>query len=143
MNFENLFDTFLSWGRLIVPSDYTHFKSYIEEMLRRKRVMLLKEDESVKGIATFFLSDDYKKFLFKPLWEIPEGDSDDGKYIIIDKMACQSWNLSMRRLLQEVIEENFNVLEGHYYHAPLGPHVKIKRRRLLNVQHTDLIGSGL
>ena len=143
MTFDNLFNLFLRWGRVIRPSDYLVFKSYLKEMLKRKSVMIIKENESIKGIAIFFLSNDYERFLFKPLWDIPEGDDPNGKYIIIDKMACQSWDLSMRRLLQEVIEENFNVLEGHYYHAPLGPHVTINRRRPLNVQRSDLIGCGV
>jgi len=142
MTFDLLAKVFNSWDYQINPEEYDNFKAYFEEMLRRKRVMIIKEDYFVKAVLTYFLTDNWEEHLHKGLWEI-KPDNPDGKQIFIDKMICQNWKLPIRRLLQEAIETNFNVLEGHYYHAPLGPHVKIKRRRPLNVQSRNTVGCGV
>ena len=145
MTLDHLANLFMNWGFVIDPKGYEEFSSYLKEMLRRNRVFIIWNGPLIEAVITFYLSNEYEKYLYKPLWEIPEGDDPNGNLIIIDKMICRNWKLPLRRLLQTVIEENFpNVIEGHYYHAPLGPHVKIKRRRPLNViQSRDTVGCGV
>jgi hypothetical protein len=100
------------------------------------------ENSDVDAILTFFLTNDENKMYKPSLWSLIE-DNPEGNKIIIDIMLCRNWNLPIRRILQDVIEQNFNVKEGHYYHAPYGPHVKIKRRRPLNVQRSNIVGCGV
>ena len=143
MTFDNLSNIFLGWGRYIKPSQYEAFKHYFEECLKINRVMFIRnESKEVDAILTFFLTHDENKMYKPSLWSLIEEDP-EGDKIIIDIMLCRNWNLPIRRILQDAIEENFNVLEGHYYHAPYGPHVKIKRRRPLNVQRSNLVGCGV
>lgn len=143
MTFDNLSNIFLSWGRYIDPHQYEAFKHYFEECLKINRVMFIRNENSdVDAILTFFLTNDENKMYKPSLWSLIE-DNPEGNKIIIDIMLCRNWNLPIRRILQDVIEQNFNVKEGHYYHAPYGPHVKIKRRRPLNVQRSNIVGCGV
>lgn len=142
MTFDQLTKVFIPWGFLVNQNEYSKFESYFMEMLKRNRVMLIRDKNELVAILTYFLTDNWKEYLWKGLWEVKD-DNPEGSQIFIDKMVCKNWNIPMRHLLQEAIETNFNVLEGHYYHAPLGPHVRIKRRKPLNVQSRNLVGCGV
>lgn len=138
MTFQDIDRLLFSWGYFLNRAEYQNFKEYLEEMLRRKRVMFIWDNNTIQAVITFFLTDNWETFLHKGLWEIRD-DNPEGCQIFIDKMICKQWTLKLRRALQEAIELNFNVSEGHYYHAPLGPHVTIKRRSKHH-EHTNLIG---
>ena len=144
MTFDNLCLTFFSWGKKLNPEEYENFRTYFQKCLMINRVILIKnESGDIDAVMTFFLTCDENKMYKPSLWSLIEEDA-EGDKIIIDLMLCRNWKLlSIRNILQEFLENNFNVLEGHYYHAPYGPHVKIKRRRPLNVQRSDLVRCGV
>ena len=118
-----------SWGWRIKPQEYLGFKEYFERMLGRERVMIMMNDGFPCAILTFFLTNDYESLYKKSEWATPI-DDETGSQIYVDKMVSSGWTPTLRRKVQETIEERFpNVMEGYYHRAPYDRCVKIYRRR--------------
>ena len=129
MTTEQLSNLFLRWGWYIFPDQQENFKKFFREMLRRDRVMVITNDGNVEAVIFYFLTNDYKKLYKKGLWDTPE-DEPKGSQIYIDKMICREWTHTLRRQIQDVIENHFpNVEEGYYHREPFDRLTKIKARR--------------
>ena len=97
-------------------------------MMKKNRVMLIDGPKGIEAIIMFHLTNSFEKLYKKGLWDIPE-DEPDGSQIYIDKMICRKWSFSLRRKIQDTIEDYFpNVLEGYYHRAPYDRCVKIYKR---------------
>lgn len=128
MKFEDLIQIFRSWGHETKPEHYDGFKKYLCEALERNRLITVRFDDEVEVLLVFLLTDDYKTIYKKSMWELPI-DNPSGRQIYIDKMICKNWTPSIRRSVQQFIEDAFpNVMEGYYHRAPFDRCVKIYRR---------------
>ena len=133
MTFDHLANLFYNWGWEVKPQHYQGFKSYLLEMMRRKRVMIVFKGELIDAVITYFLTNDYTKIYKKGEWDIPN-DEPHGSQIYVDKMICRRWTPTLRRYVQEMIETTFpNVLEGYYLRAPYDRCVIIYRKETANV----------
>lgn len=128
MKIENIIDLCVNWGYWVKLSEHEGFIFYMEEMLKRGRVLMLYENNTPIGMVTFFITNDYDSLYKKDIWDTPNEDQ-KGHQVYVDKMICKHMTLKMRRDIQELIENNFPlVTEAHYHREPKDRHVMIKRR---------------
>ena len=128
MTLDQLIRVFYFWGYSVKPDQEAGFRTYLETMLSKGRVMVIEDKEGLAAILTFFLTNDYDALYRKGLWDVPD-DNQNGHQIYIDKLVSREYNSPIRRLIQDKIEESFpNVLEGHYHRAPYDRHIVIYRR---------------
>lgn len=128
MTFDQLTTVFIAWGYAVRSDQYDDFMTYTSNMLKKKRVMLIRSENGLEAIIFFFLTNDYSKLYKKSRWAIPD-DEPQGSQVYIDKMICKKWTHLIRRQVQDFIESNFpNVQEGFYHRAPYDRCVRIMRR---------------
>lgn len=127
MTFIHLANLMQSWGYIIKPKHYYGFKAYLEEMLKRNRVLVIWNDNLIECVITYFFTNDYTTAYKKDTWTIPKEDY-NGIQIYIDKMVCRRWTKSLRAKLQDAIEEQYPwVREAYYHRAPNDRLIKIVR----------------
>lgn len=127
MTFLQLSNIFISWGFQIKPYEYQAFEYYTQEMLRRDRVMVIRDEQDFKAVIFYYLTNDYTKLYKKSTWETP-GDEPEGHQIYMDKVVCQRWTKELRGALKRAILDKFpQVQEGYYHRAPNDRCVKILR----------------
>lgn len=126
MKFYQIARLFYEWGWEIKHEHYVAFSDYMKEMVKRKRVMMIYENDEPIAVILYFLTDDYKKLIeHKRTWDIVE-DNPDGHQIYIDKMICKSFSRQLVREIKLVVEKEFpNVIMGVYHRAPNNKCVKI------------------
>ena len=63
-------------------------EEYIKEMHERDRVVIFaNNNRNIKGLVTFFITDDISKFnRDSNVWDIPSGENLNGKYIYLDRL---------------------------------------------------------
>ena len=131
MTFDNLVNIMYSWGHALKPYHYFGFRSYFNQMLDSKQVAFIQGESGPICILFFSIVDDCTDIHKKAEWDLPRNNI-LGNKIYVDKMICQSWTPSLRRTVQDWIEETFpQVDEGYYHKAPRDKCVKIYRRRRL------------
>ena len=130
MKFDDLYWTFCSWGFPIKPEYYQRFKVYFEEMLRRKRVLMISNDDGLQAVITFFITRDHETLSNKPEFSIPY-DDENGTEIYIDKMVAKSFSLNLKRIVQETFESLYpNVQIGFWHRGPNNKCVVTYKRRI-------------
>lgn len=128
MTFENLLLQFILWGKIVKPKEIGNYRNYLSQMLKRNRVIIISQNDEIKAILCFFLAHSAKEFDNRPLWSCPP-DSEDGNIFFVDKMIAETWNPSIRRYLQNEIENRFpQVTEAFWLREPKNRNVIIKRR---------------
>ena len=129
MKLNHLLDLFLSWGFMVNDLHREDFTIYLGRMLKRNRLIIVETKDGIEAVLTFFITNNVEKMFNKQIWEVVEDDP-GGHILYIDKMVCRNYTLALRKTLRDILESKFsNLEEAHYYRAPLGPHVKIRRRR--------------
>jgi len=129
MTFDKLLHIFQSWGFDLKTEHYWSFKQYCQNMLKRKRVIVVMNGDQIQGVAFFFLTNDYLHLYKKGEFEYPN-DTETGFQMYIDKLICKHMTPAVRRSLQDIIESSFpNVKEAYYHRAPKDRCVRIDRRR--------------
>ncbi len=127
MTFENLLNRFLTWGKSLNPAHEKQFRSYFSTMLKRKRVLIIEQNDSIECIICFFLVNDVKDYINRPMWSTPE-DIEDGHIVFVDKMVANHWTPSIRRLVQSTFESEFpKITEAFWLREPLNRSVIIYR----------------
>ena len=130
MNTFEAIELMRSWGHSLKPEHVPSFNIYFHHMKRIGRVGVIEDNGVSEAIFFFYLTCNYKDLYKKSTWYVAQDDV-YGNQVYIDKMICRSWNLSIRRKIQDWIEERFpNVTEGYYHRAPYDRCVKIYRRRI-------------
>ena|SRR3990167_1150201 len=128
MNHFQVFKYMYELGYMPKTEHYWEYKNYVNEMLRRNRVLSVIDESIIKCLIFFFITNNYEDIYKKSTWFLPNEDL-HGNQIYIDKMVCASWTPSLRRFVQSSIEEKFpNVNEAYYHRAPLDRCVKIYKR---------------
>lgn len=128
MRIRDLITLIFNWGWRIRPDQEEAFESYLISMLEKNRVMFVTYEGSLEAVIFYFLTDDYKSLYKKDTWEVVK-DNPFGSQIYIDKMISRNTTLSLRRRIQDAIEETFpNVMEGYYHRSPKDRCVKIYKR---------------
>ena len=118
MKFDDLYWTFISWGYALKPGYYQRFKVYFEDMIRRKRVMILEDSNGIVAVITFFITRNHEALANKPEFACPMDDP-NGSEIYIDKMICKRWTMGVRRLVQDIVESHFpRVMIGFWHREP-------------------------
>ena len=131
MTYDKLLDVFSSWGLKLPTEHYWDFKQYCQNMLKRNRMMVVVNDGQVLAVLFFFITNDYNRIYRKGEFEYPM-DNPYGFQVYVDKMLCKNWNYTIRKIVQQRIEESFpHVKEAVYHRAPNDRCVKIYRRRQL------------
>ena len=129
MTYEHLCNLFYNWGYYVKPQAYNEFKSYLLEMMKRKRVMVVMDDDLIVAILCFFITNDYSKLYKKGMFEVASED-EYGSQMYIDKMVCKRWTKQIRELMQDAIEYEFPQVDEVYYHrAPKDRCVRLLTRR--------------
>lgn len=132
MKFHQLSQLFYNWGWQIKHEHYVFFSDYLKAMLKKNRVMVVKNGEEIEAVIMYYLTNDYKTLYKKGNWEVVEDES-DGKQIYIDKMVCKKFTKELRVRLAEAIEEKFPQVElGVYHRAPFDRCIKIRRKHELH-----------
>ncbi len=127
MTFENLTQTMVRWGFEIKAHHYKAFQAYLEAMLTKDRVIVIRQNGQLEAIVFYFLTEDYSKLYKKSTWEIAKDDP-EGHQIYIDKMVCRRWTKELRQAVKRAIELKFpHVQEAYYHRAPIDRCVKISR----------------
>ena len=130
MTFDDLYWTFCSWGFAIKPEYYQRFKVYFEEMLRRKRVLIISEGNQFQAVIMFFITRNHETLANKPEFSIPY-DDENGTEIYIDKMIAKSFNLKLKRIVQDTFESLYpNVQIGFWHREPNNRCVVTYKRRI-------------
>lgn len=128
MTSYNIIQLFYTWGWKISPLEYKNFLNYFEKMLKKDRVIIIRDDVAVRAVVFYFLTNDYNSIYKKYNWDVPEDDP-LGSQIYIDKMVAQFCNRRILKYLQEAIETKFpNVEVGVYHREPFDKCVKIYRK---------------
>ncbi len=128
MKTSHIAKLFYDWGWQIKHDEYVNFVDYLKEMLKRNRVMVVKDGENIEAILFYFLTENPEKFLKKGRWSILNDDQEASK-IYIDKMVCKKTNRQMVRKIQDAIESQFpNVNVGVWHRAPFDKCVQVYRR---------------
>lgn len=134
MTLVHLANLMQNWGIEVHPDHYYSFEAYLNEMLRRDRVMVIWNGVYIEAVILFYLTNDYEALYRKPMWKVAE-DNSDGHQIYIDKMVCRRWTKTLRKLVYEAIEAKFpNVTVGYYHRAPKDRCVKIIIRSRYELQ---------
>jgi len=129
MTFDHLANLMLNWGYEINTKHYFQFRYYLEEMLKKNRVMILRNEETglIEAIILYYITNDYEKLYKKPMWKVAK-DDENGTQIYIDKMVCRKYTKDVRHNLGRAIQERFpNVKELIYHRAPKDRCVRILR----------------
>ena len=128
MNLSNLHTYFQAWGKLVRPGEVLNFNRYVSKMLIRNRAIVVNGEDGMEAIMFYFLTDDVKPLINRPMWTTPQ-DTESGHIIFIDKMVASKWTKSVREAVQEAIEKKYpNVHEAFWLREPLNRSVIIKRR---------------
>lgn len=128
MNITNLLYYFQSWGMQVKPSEVRSFYCYVNEMLKRDRVLIMDAEDGMEAILFYFITDDVHKFDNRPVWSTPE-DSERGSTIFIDKMVARKWTKPLRVAVQDAIESRYPFIERAFWlREPLNRNVIINRR---------------
>ena len=128
MTFIHLANLMQNWGYEIDMKHYYQFKYYLEEMLKKNRVMIVRRNGLIEAVIIYYLTHDYTKIYKKPMWRVTE-DSEDGSQVYIDKMVCRKWTRTAREDIGRALQEHFpNAKEVIYHRAPKDRCVKIRRR---------------
>ena len=129
MNLSNLHTYFQAWGKLVRPGEVLNFNRYVSKMLIRNRAIVVNGEDGMEAIMFYFLTDDVKPLINRPMWTTPQ-DTESGHIIFIDKMVASKWTKSVREAVQDAIEKKYpNVDEAFWLREPLNRSVIIKRRR--------------
>ena len=128
VRFGHLSRLFYDWGWEIRVEQYVPFCDYLKEMLKRNRVMVIKNDEEIEAVIMFYITEDYTKIYKKATWDIVN-DNIEGHQVYIDKLVCKKFTRPMRESIEAAITDRFpNITEAIYHRAPKDRCVKIKRR---------------
>lgn len=129
MTFDNVLTQIILWGNIVKPNQIANFRRYLAEMLRRRRVIVISENDNIKALICFFLTDSVSKFNNRPLWSCPP-DTNNGNIFFVDKMIAEHWTPSLRRYLRDEVELRFpQVTEAYWLREPNNRSVIINRRR--------------
>lgn len=130
MKFDDLYWTFCSWGFAIQPQYYQRFKVYFEEMLRRRRVLMIWDRDELQAVLMFFITRDHDTLANKPEFSIPYDDI-NGTEIYIDKMVAKQFNMKLKHSIQEALESLYpNVQIGFWHRSPNNRCVVTYKRRI-------------
>ena len=132
MKFEHLANLFMNWGWIVEPADYEGFKNYLSTMLKRRHVVVIWNGPLIEAVMTYIITDDYHKFLGKPIWSTPE-DEPYGLQVYIDKIVCRRFTRELWRKIRDFMEDNFQGQEEAVYHRPFDNRTIIIKRRNKNV----------
>ena len=130
MKFNDLYWIFCSWGFAIKPEYYQRFKVYFEEMVKRRRVLVIGDEDGLQAVITFFITRDHGTLANKPEFSIPYDDV-NGTEVYIDKMIAKKFSLKLKRIVQESFEKLYpNVQIGFWHREPNNRCVVIYKRRI-------------
>lgn len=126
MNLGNLQFYFQAWGKMLVPSQIPAFNKYVSRMLIRNRAIIVNGENGMEAILFYFLTDDVKPFVNRPLWSTPQ-DTESGHIMFIDKAVALKWTKKVRLAVKEAVERKYpNVTQGYWLREPLNRSVIIK-----------------
>ena len=79
-------------------------QEYIQEMHNKDRVIIFADDDNnIKALITFFITNDINKFRrSSELWNIPNGEDSDGRYIYIDRLITDH-NQSLKANMPQMV----------------------------------------
>ena len=129
MNLGNLAQYFQSWGKVLKESEIHKFNRYVSKMLLRNRTIIVNGENGMEAIIFYFLTDDVKPFVNRPMWTTPE-DNESGSIIFIDKMVAHKWTKSVRLAVMDALEKKYPFAqEAYWLREPKNRSVIIKRGR--------------
>ena len=136
MRFHHLAKLFYDWGWSIPVEQYVPFSDYVKEMIKRERVVIIKEGEEILGILFFFITDDHNTIYKKSLWACPK-DQEVGREIYVDKLVCKKITPTLWKKIQATFEEAYpDVVYGIYHRSPYDRCVKTKLGVRYELQNT-------
>jgi hypothetical protein len=138
MTFDHLANIFFSWGWKVPHNNYGMFKNYLQAMLKKDRVLVVKDGSNIVAILIYYITDDYETLYKKGTWDIAE-DNPEGHQFYIDKLVALNFTPLIHRLIKEAVRERFpNVTEAFYHREPKDRCAKIIVRRQHEVLDTIL-----
>lgn len=129
MRFAQLSRLFYDWGWQIKVEHYVAFSDYLKEMLKRERVLVVKNGEDIEAIVMFYITDDWDKVTKRRDWEVAQDDP-NGHLFYIDKIVCKKFTKELHLAINDAVLERFpQIEEAMYMRAPRDRRVTIKIRR--------------
>lgn len=128
MRFENLISQLMLWGKVVKAFEIPYFRGYIDQMLKRNRVIFIEENGQILALICFFLVDETASYSNRPFWSCPE-DNENGHIFFVDKMIARKWTPSMRRFFERQIVDRFPQVDTAFWlREPNNRNVIIRRR---------------
>lgn len=115
MNAIEIIDFFADCGANFKEEDLSGVHDYLTKMLDDHRVLAIFDGHEVIAIVTFSICSDYKKYYSKGVWEYMEHDP-YGCTLYIEKLVSKTWNLELRRLMQDLFLEKYPFLTRGIWH---------------------------
>jgi len=119
------------WTDDVEDSVRIHALNYRKMMADDNRIVCV--DDGIDWcVLVFSITDDYLQFINKDLWRYKFHDP-EGKYLVIEKMVCSRWTKSLRKSVEEALQNNF----PHFEYA-IWVRDKNYKETVLKVRRKDL-----
>lgn len=117
-----------SMGYAVKPQYEERLAVYLNEMIERERAVVVQSEDGIEAIITFFITEDHEKLANKPEFSIPN-DNPYGHEIYIDKMIAHRWDRRMRKIVVELMEDQFPQARVAFWHkSPNNRCIRIYKR---------------
>lgn len=107
---------------------------YVAKMLADERIVIIKKDGEIEGVAFCSLSNDYELYYKKDTWDYFQHDS-KGSVLYLELLCCRKWTRELRKLFESEIVKKYPSIKEAVWHrwASYGDRKVIYKRRIQNV----------
>ena len=105
--------------------------SYVSEMLKDERVVIINKDGVPHGVAFCSICDDYDTFYRKTTWNYKPHDP-KGKILYIELLCCKKWTKELREIFEIELIKKYPSIEEAVWHrwASYGDRKVTYRRKI-------------
>ena len=127
---EWILNEMVKWNFVVYKDYLADFKLYFEEMKKRNRILLVRDETGdLIAVLFFFLTSDYQSLYKKDLFATPD-DEPTAHQVYVDKISAKFYNRELRNQIGDFFEAQFpQATELHYHRPPYDKHIIINRRK--------------